>query len=147
MIVTDCQQRMQDWLCTRLERSCSPNMRCIGNMSNGKLIGVIGLDDWDSASVQMHAAGYGNWITRDFLWVVSDYIFNVAKVNVVYGLIPSNNARSLKIAQHFGFVSVYNIKDGHAEGDLILHLLYRDGCKYLNRMVRHGQESRDTCSA
>lgn len=147
MIVTDCQQRMQDWLCTRLERSCSPNMRCIGNMSNGKLIGVIGLDDWDSASVQMHAAGYGNWITRDFLWAVSDYIFNVAKVNVVYGLIPSNNARSLKIAQHFGFESAYNIKNGHASGDLILHVLYRDGCKYLNRKARYGQESRNTSCA
>ena len=138
---------MQDWLCTRLERSCSPNMRCIGNMSGGKLIGVVGLDDWDSASVQMHVAGIGNWITRDFLWAVSDYIFNVAKVNVVYGLIPSVNSQSLKIAQHFGFVSVYNIKEGHASGDLVLHLLYRDGCKYLNRKTRNGQESRNTSRA
>ena len=43
------QSRMVDWLCTKLERKGTPNMRCIGNMVDGKFVGVVGFDEWNGS--------------------------------------------------------------------------------------------------
>lgn len=147
MIVTDQQQRMQDWLCTRLERSCSPNMRCIGVRHGAALVGVVGFDDWDAASVQIHVAGYGNWLTRDLLWATFDYAFNVAGVKVIYGLVPTANTKSMRLSTHIGFDMEHVIKDAHADGDLAVMTLRKSTCKYLTRGARHGKENRNACSA
>lgn len=147
MIVTDGQGRLQDWLCTRLERSCSPNMRCIGNAQNGKLIAVVGIDDWDAASAQIHVAGFGNWVTRAYLWAVFNYAFVQAGINVLYGLIPETNTKSRRFAKHVGFKEVYTIPDAHPQGGLVLVTLRKQDCKYVNREVYHGQESQNTCCA
>ncbi len=147
MIVTDHQQRLQDWLCTRLERSCSPNMRCIGNRSGAALIGVVGLDDWDEASVQMHVAGYGNWLTRDLLWATFDYAFNVAGVNVIYGLVPEVNTKSLRLGKHIGFKVEHVMQDAHPQGGLVLLAMRKKDCKYLVQGARYGKESRNACRA
>lgn len=147
MIVTHSQSRLQDWLCTRLERSCSPNMRCIGNVQNGKIVAVVGIDDWDSASAQIHVAGFGNWVTRDFLWAVFSYAFVQAGINVLYGLIPEVNSTSRRFAKHVGFKESYMIPDAHQDGGLMLVTLRKQDCKYMNREVHYGQESQNACCA
>jgi hypothetical protein len=123
---------MASWLCRRVGLTPTPAIQCIGRLdAKGHLMGVVGYDGFNGASVQMHVAGEGNWISRELLWVAFDYPFNVMECNVVLGLIPSGNKDALKLNEHLGFQIDTVIPHAHPDGALIVMAMYRQGCKWL----------------
>lgn len=139
MLQTQHQEMLARWLCERIGYMPTPHMRCIGNVtSDGKILGVVGFDGWNGSSCQMHAAGEGNWVSRDLIRATFDYAFNVAGLKVVLGLVPSGNDKALRFDKHVGFSEVARIKDGHPDGDLVILELRRENCRYLRK--QDGQE-------
>lgn len=86
----------------------------------------------------MHVAGEGNWVSRELIRAVFDYVFNTAGLNVVLGLVPSGNVKALRFDKHIGFSEVARIKDAHPDGALIVLELRRENCRYLRES--NGQE-------
>lgn len=139
MLQTQHQEILARWLCERIGYMPTPHMRCIGNVtSEGKILGVVGFDGWNGSSCQMHAAGEGNWVSRDLIRATFDYAFNVAGLKVLLGLVPSGNDKALRFDKHVGFSEVARIKDGHPDGDLVILELRRENCRYLRK--QDGQE-------
>ena len=138
---------MVEWLCEKLGRVCTPHMVCIGNEVGGELVGVIGFDEWNGASCQMHMAGTGNWVTREFIRIVFGYVFLQEKLRKVIGIIPSSNTKSIRFAQHVGFTIEHVIEDAHLDGALTVLSMRPQECRFIRQRNRHGIESQSTCSA
>lgn len=146
MIQTAHQELLARWLCERIGYMPTPYIRCIGNVTKeGKILGVVGFDNWNGASCQMHAAGEGNWVSRELIRATFDYVFNVAGLNVVLGLVPSSNAKALRFDRHVGFNEVARIKDGTPDGDLVILQLRREDCRYLRE--EHGKQIESAAAA
>lgn len=94
----------------------------------------------------MHVAGTPGWLTRELIWAAFDYPFNVCKVNMIIGLVPSGNADALRFNNHLGFKQVLKLEGAHPDGALVMMTMTRGECRYLNR-ERHGQEVLSTASA
>lgn len=139
MIQTQHQEILAHWLCERIGYMPTPHLRCIANVTReGKILGVVGFDGWNGASCQMHVAGEGNWVSRELIRAVFDYVFNTSRLNVVLGLVPSGNERALRFDLHVGFKEVARIAGAHPDGALIVLELRKENCRYLRK--EHGQE-------
>lgn len=140
MIISNHQELLARWLCERIGYMPTPWMRCIGSITpKNKILGVVGFDAWNGASCEMHVAGEGNWVTRDLLYATFDYAFNVAKLKVVIGMVPSTNKKAIRFDKHVGFEEVARIKNGTSDGDLVIMQMRRENCRYLERA--HGQQT------
>lgn len=140
MIVFGPHNILGEWLCQKIDYAPTKHFRSLGNITpEGKILGVVGFDAWNGASCQMHVAGEGNWLTRELLRCTFDYAFNVAKLNMVIGVIPSGNKQSLRFSKHVGFVEIANIKDGHPDGSLFVLELRQENCRYLEK--KDGKQS------
>jgi len=139
MIVFGPHDTLGKWLCERIQYVPTPNLRCMGNVArDGTIRGVVGFDDWNGASCQMHVAGEGYWVTRDFLRHVFAYVFDTAGLNMVIGVVPSGNTRALRFDKHVGFKVVATLEGAHPDGSLVIVSLKREDCRYLER--KDGQE-------
>lgn len=137
MIQSAHQDLLARWLCERIGYMPTPWLKCIANVTiEGKILGVVGFDNWNGASCQMHVAGEGRWLTRDMVRACFDYAFNVAGLRVVIGLVPSTNAKALRFDKHVGFTEVGRIADAVPGGDLVIMQLRREHCRYLEN--EHG---------
>lgn len=143
MVYSDPQLPLRVWLCQRIGLAATENIQCLGSVIGGRIRGVVGFDNYNGASIQMHSAGEPGWITKDMLWAAFDYPFNVCKVNVILGLVPSGNEVALRFNSHLGFKTKLVLDGAHPDGSLVLMTMERGECRYLNR-GRHGQEIRST---
>jgi RimJ/RimL family protein N-acetyltransferase len=81
----------------------------------------------------MHVAGDPGWLTRELLRVCFDYPFNVCKVNMIIGLVPSGNKEAIRFNTHLGFRLETTLVDAHPDGALLLMTMRRGECRYLTR--------------
>ena len=114
-------------------------MRCIGNVREDKILGVVGFDNYNEASVMMHAGGEPGWMTASVIWVAFHYAFVVCGVNMVIGLVPSGNAQAIRFNTHVGFKIALNLEGAHPDGSLLLMTMTRGECRFLNK-ERYGQK-------
>jgi hypothetical protein len=122
------------WLCGKIDYAPTRNLRCLANITDdGKILGVVGFDGWNGASCQLHIAGEGNWVTRQFIRCVFDYAFNTAKLKVLFGIVPSGTVQALKFDKHIGFKEIANIQDAHPDGSLYILSMKREDCRYLEK--------------
>ena len=73
-----------------------------------------------------------NWASKDLLWAVFDYPFNILKVNVILAAVASTNIEALKLDRHLGFIDKAYIEDAHIDGDLVILAMRRENCRWLD---------------
>jgi RimJ/RimL family protein N-acetyltransferase len=123
------------WLCSRIEVAPTRNLRCIGHVNaDGKTIGVVGYDNWTGTSAQVHLAGEGIWLTREFLYHAFNFVFGQEKLNLIIAVISSGNKQSLRFTKHMGFTELTRIVGAHPEGDLVVLELRRENCRFLEKV-------------
>lgn len=147
MIITDDQTSLSAWLCSRIGYTPTEHLMCIGNVLNHKLKGVVGYDMYNGASIMMHSAGEGNWLTREFLRVCFHYPFVVCRVNMVIGLVPSANHQAIRFNHHIGFKTVVTLDGAHPDGALVMMTMSREECRFLEHRSKHGQEKQAAATA
>lgn len=148
MIISGPLDSLTTWLCQRIGLVPTPDIRCIGRTArNGHLMAVIGFDGWNGASVEMHVAGEGNWISRDLLFAAFDYPFNVGKVKMVLGRVPSGNFSAVRLNLHLGFRIEHTIRDAHPDGALHIMAMRREDCRWLERANGQRQKHVSTVAA
>ena len=117
----------------RLHRS--EDFQAIGRIdSGGELIGVVGFNGFTGKVAQIHIAGKGNWVSREFINQVFHYPFVQLKLNHLIGLVGAKNDRALRFDQKMGFTKWFTIPDGYEDGeDLIVLKMSREECRWLKR--------------
>lgn len=139
MVSSDHQAALAAWLCGRIGLVATPNLVCIGNVREDKIIGVVGFDNYNGSSIMMHAAGDPGWLTTSLLYVAFHYAFVTCRSNMIIGLIPSGNAQAIRFNTHVGFKTVLNLEGAHPDGSLLLMTMDRGECRFLNK-ERYGQK-------
>jgi hypothetical protein len=128
-----------EWLCDRIGLVPTKNIRCIAHVRDNEILGVVGFDNYNGSSIQMHVAGTPGWLTRKLIWFSFDYPFNVCKVNTIIGVVPSGNIDAVRFNKHLGFRERLVLDGAHPDGSLIVMTMDRAECRYLSK-DRHGQE-------
>lgn len=144
MIVTHPQYELREWLCARI--GAAPEalpMWCFGRVEGRRLLGVVGLANFTDASCEMHCAGEGNWVSREFIRTAFGYAFK--HVRVVLGLVGSGNLRALRFNRHLGFREECRIEGAHADGALVVMSLRREQCRHLE--IKHGTQREAAAAA
>ena len=121
--------------------------QCISRVSvDGVLMGGALYTNYNRASLYMHCAGSGNWLSRSMLWYCYDYPFTHLGVNQVLSSTSSANAKSLNLLTRLGYTRLYEIADAAPGGNMILFSLSKPNCKWLtlpSPVVRAARENRE----
>ena len=133
MIICDRQDELGEWLCSRTGgKYVKGSGSYIGLERNGKIVAVVGYEDYNGASIRAHIAFEGQ-LTREFIWYGFYYPFEQLKVKKIIGLVSSNNHKALKLDKHFGYVEEAIIKDAVPDGDLHILTMTKEQCRFLKR--------------
>jgi RimJ/RimL family protein N-acetyltransferase len=119
----------------------------IGLQENGELIAGVLYDNYNGRSISMHVAsnGTGAWMTREYLRVCFDYPFNQLGVNVIIGLVDSENLAARKFDEALGFKLEHSVPNAGPKGDLLLYSMTAAQCRFLRMKERHGRQIVSTC--
>lgn len=118
--------------------------RAIGLAKDGEIIAGVIYENWNGQSIFCHIAIEGR-ITASYLAAIFDYPFNVCNVKKIIVPVDATNAKSITLVEKMGFTEEARVKDGMANGDLILFTLAKKDCKYLGG--RYGKESTSSATS
>ena len=124
------------WIEARTGCVLSRNARVLVAWRHGIILGMVAFDGWTPNAVEFHMALDSPLAWRRLHPLVLDYAFQHAARNVVIGVIPSHNKRSLKLARHLcrDFIKrklgvageAHRVADGWAPGDdLVIYEIRR----------------------
>jgi RimJ/RimL family protein N-acetyltransferase len=104
-----------------------------------ELIAGVVFNEYNGANINMHVASDGSrkWMTREFLWMVFDYAFNQAKIKRITGLVGEGNTEAQLFDEHIGFSLETTLSDAHPSGDLLVYVMRREQCRWLNIRRSH----------
>jgi len=133
-VTTENQNKLRSWLSKVGKFEYPQNTMCIGQEKDGKLIAVVGYNCFLPDSCQIHVASTDvYWLSKDLLFAIFDYPFNKLKVKVIIAPICKDNVKSLNLCRKLGFEQVADIPYGHQDGDLIVMVMKRDRCVWLQQ--------------
>jgi RimJ/RimL family protein N-acetyltransferase len=139
-------ERLVEYLCEAIGLVPTPHIQVIGRTNGeGKLVGVVGYDNWNEVACEMHMAGEPGWITREFMRVAFDYPFNKAGLNMVLARVPCGNPVALEIDKRLGFELECTLIGAHQDGALHILSMRREDCRHIK--VKHGQEQSTAAAA
>ena len=115
----------------------SEDFQAIGREnSKGEIIGVVGFNGFAGKIAQIHIAGVGNWVSREFIQHAFHYPFVQLKLNHLVGLVGAKNDKALRFDQKMGFSKWFTIPDGYDDGeDMIVLKMSRAECRWLKGEV------------
>jgi len=92
-------------------------------------------DNFTGTSCQCHMIIVDPMALRHtFMEVCCDFIFNDKGMQSVYGWVPANNKKALKLNKHMGWTVKTVIEGGFTRGvDYVLMELTRNNCPYLEK--------------
>lgn len=125
------------WVASQINGTFHAGSEAIGQVHDGHLVAGALYENWNGRSIIAHIAVRGR-MTPAFLAAIFDYPFNVAGVQKVICPIPSDNARSVKLASKMGFTLEATITDATPTGDILLFTLPKANCKFLGN--RYGKK-------
>ena len=120
----------------RLNRS--EDFQAIGRLSayTNELIGVVAYNGFCGKVCQMHVAGVGNWVSREFIHAAFDYPFRQLQLNAIFAPVEGTNERALRFEKHMGFREVYRLPSGWDVGvDLVFLEMRLEDCKWLRPII------------
>ena len=106
------------------------NSQSIGLKQNGEFVAGVIYENWNRRTITCHIAISGR-LTPRYLAVIFDYPFVVCDVKKIIVPVDATNSKSVNLVEKMGFTEEARIKDGMADGDMILYTLAKNDCKYL----------------
>jgi RimJ/RimL family protein N-acetyltransferase len=102
--------------------------------SEGKLMGGVIFKNYTGVggSINLHCAGFHpNWLSRELLWAVFNYVFNELECNKAFAPVPSTNQVALALDYKLGFKYVTTVPGVFSDGNLVVLDMERDHCRWL----------------
>lgn len=116
------------WVCERVSGHWKEESRSIG-MKNGKMIAGVVYEDFNGANVLAHIATEGQ-LTRRFVKAIFHYPFDVLQASRITAMVKSNNARSVRLLEHFGFKREATLGGFYPDADMYVYAMRRDECRW-----------------
>lgn len=132
-IITGQDDIIGPWVCERIHQAYTEGVISIGYEQDGNIIAGVIYEGYNGRSVAMHVAGEGNWLSREYLWAVFHYPFEVLKVVKIVAGVSSSNVKAMKLDLALGFIIEATIKDAAKDGDLNILTMTKDQCSWLKR--------------
>ena len=90
------------------------------------------MDTWTPTSCQIHFAIKNPMVLRHgFFQEISKFVFDTAGRKTLYGLVPANNEKALRIDAKIGFTEVTRLHDAYDVGvDYVLLELQKENCNF-----------------
>lgn len=130
-LTTDHQTVLWEWLRDRVGLPWSTDFIALGRVKEGRLIGVVGYNNFTGTSCHMHMAGEPGWVSRGFIREAFRYPFGTLNLTMVFGIVPSGNIRALRIDRKLGFRELIYIPGAHPDGGLHILQMTRGECRWL----------------
>jgi len=109
----------------------------ISRTSQGNLAGGIIFQDYNIASVSIHAAGFEpRWLNNNMLWIAFNYPFEQLGVKKLVATVSSRNQRALDFNRKLGFKEEARISDIFPDADLVVLAMRREDCRWLKLKPR-----------
>ena len=106
----------------------------IGWEHAGHIVSGVAYNEYNGPNINAHISITGT-MTKTFLWTIFDYPFNQAKVKRLTGLVGSGNDASNRLCKRLGFIEETRLKDCHPTGDMIVYVMRRENCRWLE--IKH----------
>lgn len=135
-ITTD-PQWVGPWIASQINGSFSTGSVVIGLAKDDGLVAGVLYEQWNGRSIVAHIAVTGR-MTPAFVAAIFDYPFRVCGVQKIICPIPSDNARSIRLATNMGFAEEARITDAAPSGDILLYTITKSNCRFLEE--RYGQK-------
>jgi RimJ/RimL family protein N-acetyltransferase len=113
----------------------------IGLQRNERLVGGVLYEGINTHNCWMHVAGEpgSKWLTRNYLRAVFAYPFLICGLRRVSGYVDAQNHRARRFDEHLGFREEARLRGAAVDGgDVILYVLWRDECRFLDLEFAHG---------
>lgn len=103
-------------------------------------VGAVIMDNWTQNSVQCHFMISSPLVLRhQFLECAFDYMFNQRGVARVYGLVPANNEKAVKLNVNMGFTIKARMEEAYEVGvDYLLMEMKRENCRFIHQARPEG---------
>lgn len=122
-----------DWILDRNHLNlCADTTGIIAVDANGTRMAATVMDTWTETSVQVHFIIDNPMVLRHkFFEEVSKFVFDTSKRLIMYGLVPANNEKSLRVTAKIGFKELTRLKDAFKQGiDYVLLELRKEHCNF-----------------
>ena len=106
------------------------------NKDNDELLAACIWDNWTRNSVQCHFLIQNKIVLKHgFVEEIADFIFNHQGKKFIYGMVPGDNAKAMKLNKHMGFTEKMRLEDAWADGvDYVVMELRKENCRYLPKV-------------
>lgn len=113
----------------------------VAENEEGERLGAAICDQWTWTSVTVHQIILAPMILRHgFFEEVAEYVYVHADRAIMYGLVPSDNKRALKLNKNIGFTEVARLKDAVNFGiDMVILELRKNDCRFLSDELKDAE--------
>lgn len=130
------------WVCSAADVPFTPGMPAIGCIVNGEPVAGVVYTDYTGANIAIHSRCTDpRRLSRQFFWAIFDYPFNQLGVRRVTGLVSTANLAAQRVDEHLGFVEEARLQDYFPNGDAIIYVMRKEGCKWLALTQRYRKET------
>jgi hypothetical protein len=123
-----------EWIHARARPiSCADSQGIVAYKDNGDIQAICVADSFTVDACSVHFAIDNPFVIRaGFFHEISRHLYCVCGRDRLFGLVPGNNAKALKLDKHIGFREVARIPDGFAKGiDYVVLRMDKQGCRWL----------------
>ena len=124
-----------NWIAARAHPlRCADSQGLVAYDDNGIIQAVCVMDSWTPDTCQVHFAIDNKFVIRGgFLNEIARHCFVTCGRKRIFGLVPSNNDRAIRLDRHIGFTEVARVPHGYSEGvDYIVFGMDKADCRWLN---------------
>lgn len=125
-----------EWLWLQLKAgviACQDSQGIVALDDTGAIAAICVADSFTTDACQVHFAIDRPLVIKyGFLHEIARHLFITCNRKRIFGLVPSDNAKALKLDTHIGFREVARVPDGYAEGvDYVVLRMDRDNCRWI----------------
>lgn len=99
-----------------------------------RIIAGVWFEGFNGANMNIHVAAESGsqWMNRELLWYTFHYAFEQCRVKRLTGLVEETNYAARRFDEHLGFTLETRLKDAAPQGDLLVYVMRREDCRWLN---------------
>jgi hypothetical protein len=124
-----------EWIKTRAKVLCVEDTSGLVVENNGVIQAIAVFDSFTRNSCNVHLAIDSPLVIKHgFIHEICRHLFQTCGRNRIFGLVPSNNAKSLRFTKHIGMQEISRIPNALAEGvDYVIMEMTKDTCRWIEQ--------------
>ncbi len=118
--------------------ACQDSQGIVAYDDSGQITAICVADSFTPDSCNVHFAIDKPMVIRHgFLHEIARHLFIACGRKRIFGLVPADNAKALKLDTHIGFTEVARVPHGFREGvDYVVLCMERETCPWLEPVRR-----------